>query len=71
MNAARHAGAGLAARPAGNLGAFGRDHHLGGIVSIDEPHRAIVEREQEALAFVIGLVVIPLAPETRGEVLPE
>jgi hypothetical protein len=24
-----------------------------------------------AIAFVVGLFIIPLAPETRGEVLPD
>src|SRR5262249_2983819 len=50
MNAARHAGASL-----GGLRAFGRDDDLGGIVGVEDPDRAIVEREQQALAFVIGV----------------
>src|SRR5262249_39892719 len=31
------------------------NHHLGGIVGIDEPDRAVIEREQETLAFIVGI----------------
>jgi len=57
MDAARHAGArspsGL--RPSAH---FDATTHLGGIVGIDEPDRAIIEREQEALAFLVGIDLV-------------
>ena len=46
MNAAGRAGGSVGRPRAGSLRASGRDNHLGRIVGVEEPDRAIIEREQ-------------------------
>src|SRR5262245_66518296 len=55
MNAARRAGGSIGCPADGDLRASRRDNHLGRVVGIDEPDRAIGERDQQAPAFVIGV----------------